>query len=162
LTEVTQAVSGTYVAVKYNPWCILKLIELAEEFEVPDILDEEDFHTTLIYSTVYAENVEVLDNIRYIGIPKGFEIWKSQSGKNCLVLTINSQSMVDRHLELMDKYKFNYGFPDYKPHITLSYDVGDWSKLSELNEYILKNKIYYMVVTSHEYTEDLQLDWADK
>jgi 2'-5' RNA ligase len=162
LAEVSQEVKGTYVAVKYNPWCILKLISLAKEFEVPNILDEADYHTTLIYSTIYADNVEVLENIRYIGIPKEFEIWKSQSGKNCLVLKINSLPMVQRHDELMQRYGFNYGFPEYQPHITLSYDVGDWAGLEEINKVISLNKFYYMVVTTHEYTEDLQLDWADK
>lgn len=152
---------GTYIAVKYNQYSILKLLEISNKFEVPNLLNLEDIHTTLIYSTKGADNVEVYHSINYVGIPKKLEIWKSSDGTPCLVLTLNSDAMVNRHKELMDTYGFTYDYDEYKPHITLSYDVTGWDKLEELNNHIVSNRIYFMLVTTNEYVEDLNIGWKD-
>lgn len=158
---VESEIKGTYVAVKYNPYSLTKLIEVAHEYNVPNVISLDDMHTTLIYSTKGADTVEVHDKINYIGIPNKFNIWESQNGSKCLVLILNCNALVERNTELMNKYDFVSDYPEYTPHITLSYDVGNWGNLEKLNEKIIKNKIYYMVVTTHEYVEDLNIGWKD-
>ena len=141
--------SGTYVAVKYNQYSILKLLEVAHKFGVPNVLPLEKMHTTLIYSSKGDNSVEVYTNINYVGIPKQLESWKSSDGKNCLVLTLNSDAMINRHQELMAKHDFVYDYDEYKPHITISYNTEDWNNLEAMNDYIIKNRIIFFFSLSH-------------
>jgi hypothetical protein len=61
-----------------------------------------------------------------------------------------------RHKELMDEHDATYDFPEYKTHVTLSYDIGDMdeTKLPDVIKTIGEMKIV------KEYGEDLDLDWA--
>ena len=55
----------------------------------------------------------------------------------------------------MDEYKTTYDFPEYIPHITLTYDAGDFDPSSYTGDL---PEIEY----ASEYVEDLVLDWTDK
>lgn len=152
--------NGVYIAVKYNQYSAIKLKDVAEAYSVPNIIPLDKFHTTLIYSTKGADNVEVYDDIQYTVLPNKLEIWDSKSGEKCLVLKIDCKQLVDRNLELMNKYQFVSDYPEYKPHITLSYSIGDWNRIDEMQSYLNNNKIYNMLVTSGEYMEELETEWS--
>ena len=47
-----------------------------------------------------------------------------------------------------------YDFPDYKPHVTLSYGIG--SQYVDINQ-----ELSIPIVVSKEIVEDLDLNWAD-
>ncbi len=153
--------SGTYVAVKYNQYGVFKLLEVANKFKVPNVLKLDDVHTTLIYSSKGDNSVEVYPSINYIAIPKQLEIWKSSNGSSCLVLVLNSDAMVNRHKELMAKHDFVYDYNEYKPHVTISYNTEDWNELEEMNKYIIENRVYFMLLTTNEYAEELDIGWKD-
>ena len=60
----------------------------------------------------------------------------------------------------MDKYQFVSDYPEYTPHITLSYDIGDWNQMDEMQVHIDNNKIYNALVSLGEYSEELEKEWA--
>lgn len=153
--------SGCYIAVKYNHYSFIKIKKLAEKYQVPNIIPLDKFHTTLIYSTTGVDDVEINYNIQYAVLPSKLEIWTYKSGENCLVLKVDCNKLVDRNLELMDKYQFVSGYPVYIPHITISYSVGDWNRIDEMQSYLNNNKIYNMLVTSGEYQEKLETEWSE-
>lgn len=152
--------TGLYIAVKYNPYSVNKIKQIAENYQVPNIIPLDKFHTTLIYSTKGAENVEVYQDMEYVVLSDKLDIWTSKSGEKCLVLLVDCKQLVDRNLELMNKYQFVSDYPEYKPHVTISYSVDDWDKIDEMQSYLDNNKIYHMLLTSGEYMEKLQTEWA--
>lgn len=152
---------GCYIAVKYNSYSVKKIIEIAENYQVPNIIPSDKFHTTLIHSTKGAENVEIYSDAEYIVLPDKLDIWTSKSGEKCLVLKVYSKQLVDRNKELMDKYQFISDYDEYKPHITFSYDIGDWNGVEEVQSYLNNNKIYNMLLTTGEYQEELMIGWSD-
>jgi hypothetical protein len=107
-----------------------------------------------------VENVEVNGNAQYVALPNKLDIWNSQSGKKCLVLELNCKQLVDRYKELTDTYGFTSDYPEYKCHITISYNIGDWDKIDEMQSYLNNNKIYYLLVSTGEYHENLVDDWS--
>lgn len=71
---------------------------------------------------------------------------KFGSEKNCLVMVLSCPELEKRHIELRNRYGIRWDFPDYHPHITLSYDfVSDHQVLPEPN---------FPMVLQEEYLED--------
>jgi hypothetical protein len=153
---------GTYVAITYEDNCVKRLINLCEVMGLPNIVPHSKIHTTLIYSTKYAENVLVNAESSYLAIIEGLDIFTSDSGIKCLVARLDCAAIKARHQELMNTYGFNHGFPEYIPHITLSYNIEDWDKFDYFNKYIKETKLLYMMFGISEYTTDLDLDWKSK
>jgi hypothetical protein len=162
MTDNVESKAGTYVAITYDNMCTKRLIDLCVMMDLPNIVRQEKIHTTLIYSTNYADNVLVNSECSYVAIIDELDIFTSDSGIKCLVARLNCPHMNARHKELMNTYNFNHGFPEYIPHITLSYDIEDWDKFDYFNEYIKNTKLMYMMIGTSEYTTDLDLNWKDK
>lgn len=81
-------------------------------------------------------------------------MFETQSGTNALVLAFNSDYMRFRH-DVGMALGATWDYPEYVPHITLSYDVGARKFNTDL-EFDLE------IVRSHEYVEDLDLEWTTK
>ena len=66
---------------------------------------------------------------------------------------MNSQYLEERH-----KYSrilgATYDYPDYKPHITLSYNLGAQAIDLSITD------VNVPITISHEVVEDLDLDWT--
>lgn len=148
---------GIYVAVRYSANSKSKLAEFMTKFDIPNRISVDKLHTTLIYSRLY-DDVVVNDNVFYIAKPKKFEIWPTQNGNNALVLKLTSPELVDRHNYLMKNYNLTYDYDEYKPHITLSYNVPTEYNMLPLIDAI--DELGYLNIFE-EYKEDLVLDWAD-
>lgn len=141
LADLTEAAAptelpGTYVGVRFSADTVNELVKIQEDLEIPNPLDSSDFHTTVMYSK-HIPNFEPAGELEDITDGEDFqiEIWKSGSGKkNIAVLTYNSDYLTERHEELMDVHSEHatWDHDDFSPHITLSYDVGDW-KPSDLS-----------------------------
>lgn len=151
---------GTYAAVNFSKETTDGIKKYITDNDIPNGLDESKMHTTIIYSRKYDGSFKAQGKINpaWIGKPTKLDVWKTRpkdggEGSNCLVLQFDCKEMNDRHEELMKEYKFTYDFPEYKTHISLSYDIGDmdWKKLPDFN-----GKIEII----EEYQEDLNLDWA--
>jgi hypothetical protein len=95
---------------------------------IPNPIPTEELHTTLLYSRKPTDDPDLKSTCRYEGKPVGFEVWdtkteNSKSGK-ALVMRVKCSDLDGRHAKLMKDLDASYDFPEYKTHITLSYDCG--------------------------------------
>ena len=147
-----ESVRGTYAAAKFNEDTLDRLEELQKFYALPNPVPRDKMHSTILYSRVYVpfkpEDGEILlsDMCR-------FKIFETQSGSRALVLAYDSEYMQFRH-DVGMALGATYDFPEYIPHITLSYDIGSL-KIGEGQEF------NFDIVRSYEYVEDLDLEWTD-
>lgn len=151
--------AGTYAGVHFTKETTDQLNSMIRELGVPDPLKTKDFHTTLLYSRKFLPDYKAAGKLS--PIPEAdscdykLEIWPSNSGeKNLLVLTYKCKWLSDRHDYLMEQHGATWDFPDYKPHITLSYDIGDWEPDRMTVEFETPISI------AKEYREELELGWS--
>ena len=147
---------GIYIAVKYNQTSSDEIIEFIDKYKIPSVLKSEDIHTTIIYSTKFAEISELDDNMEdseIVAYPKDFHIFETFDKKRALVLLLDCEYLNKRHEYLMSKYDLNYGYPEYIPHVTLSYDIGDFD-MKTLKDAKLPKFLRILC----EYQEDLNLE----
>lgn len=149
--------AGTYAGYRYDKDGVALLSKYAKDTELPNPLDPAKTHTTLLYSKKHCPDYEPLGKLDppiKCEIGK-LEVWPTQSKKNALVVTLNAPDMNKRHKTLMDEHDATYDFDEYKPHITLSYDIGDLDvdKLPDIRDTIKE------IDAVEEYGEDLQDEW---
>lgn len=139
------------MAVNWSVPAQLELYHLAKRLKLSDLVPPEKYHTTILFSKKYDDKVKKNDKIYNATLDK-YEIFKTSSGKNALVVTVKSDELSGRHGELMDKYDLTYDYPTYIPHITLSYDCKDF----EIGD---KTPPKLTIISKKEYLEDLDMDW---
>lgn len=145
LNEVSE---GLYVAAKFSELTLDALENLQRSLKVPNPVPREKFHSTICYSRV---------NIPYVVASGSFEVanyghlevWKTDDGST-LVLVLNSDYLSCRHMYAR-AIGATHDFPDYTPHITLSYNVGPLT---------YKGEVQIPVVLDREYKEPLKLNWS--
>lgn len=142
---------GTYAAVKFNDKTLDALCDMQERLKLFDATPRDKMHATICYSRVPVpfKPMQNIDNI--IAYAKDFEVFETQSGARALVLLLDSPYLQSR-FEYAMALGATYDFPDYRPHITLAYDIGAMAKPE------LELKIG--IGATHEYVEDLDLDWT--
>lgn len=161
-----QSTKGTYAAVRFSDETKAAIAKYIKDNEIPNPTNTEKLHCTVLYSRKYCPDYEPLGDIDppWIGKPEKLEVWESrgklrdEEPKRCLVMKFTCDKLVDRHNALMDEHDATYDFPEYKTHITLSYDIGDMDE-AELPD--ITDSISEIVIVK-EYGEDLDLDWASK
>ena len=153
ITEKT-ADKGVYLAAKFSQSDEDDLFIFIKDNNIPSTLTRDDFHSTIIYSRKYADipTNDVGEDLGYAE-PQKFHIFETQEGKRALVILLKSEYLTNRFKELMDKYDLTYDFEEYLPHVTLSYDIGDFD-ISELN---IEDLPKHFTINT-EYKEDLDLD----
>lgn len=139
---------GTYAGVRFSEDSVNKIMKIVKG--LPNPISKNDVHTTLLYSRKYLPNYEPLGDIKEIAKVNGFKIFHTQDDKRALVLTLDCTFLINRHNELMNEHKATYDFPEYIPHITLSYDIED-RQIEDIN---FKETLDII----SEYKEDLNLD----
>lgn len=154
LIEVTPQ-KGTYAGVKFDSNTVDALVKFCKDAKIPNCLPSEKFHTTLLYSRKFLPDYKPATDTNLVGTPVGLEIWPSQDGNSCLVLVYSCPKLTARHLKLLKQHDTTHDY-EYKPHITLSYDIKDWTKKDLPEIPATLNKI----VINKEYGEDLDLDWT--
>jgi len=157
ITEIMKTTNktpkGTYASVKYDEHSTEQLYQFCKDNNIPKPLRRDKYHSTLIYSSNHLPEFKAQSKVRWYANPIGFETWASTSNSDkvtqCLVMRIECKELTDRFNYIMDNYDAIYDFDEYKPHITLSYDVGDDFEIDDL-----KYTGDPLVITS-EHTEDL-------
>lgn len=146
---------GTYAGVRFSESTQDDLKKWMIMNQVPNPVPSDKLHTTLLYSRKRCPNYVPRGPIApaYTAQPGNFEIWPSQDGNNCLVLTFECPELVQRHKDLMQEHGATFDYPEYKTHVTLSYNVGDLTT-EDLPAY------EGLVEIVEEYGEELDLDWA--
>lgn len=126
--------NGVYVAVRPTADTIKTLKKYIKENKIKNAIDDHEFHATVLYSRAHI-NVESSRELTppWKGKPQGFEIWDSPPNPNkeeatqCIVLRFECSEITEHHLELI-KQGGTHDYNDFRPHLTLSYDVGDLNK----------------------------------
>lgn len=159
-----QQSKGTYAAVTFDSSTTDAIAKYIADNDIPNPIATGKMHCTVLYSRKYLPDYEAQGKIDppWIGHPEKLEVWESkgklrdEEPKRCLVMKFTCDKLSARHKELMDEHQATYDFPEYKTHITLSYDIGDMdeSKLPSIKDAVDQIKIV------EEYSEDLDLDWA--
>lgn len=139
---------GLYVGAKFSGITLDAIEDLQKRLKVPNPVPRDKIHTTIVYSRV---------NVPYKPAVGSFEIARSGSleifendGVRCLVFVLDSDYLQYRHAYAM-ALGATYDYPDYKPHITLSYNVGPLT---------YRDNIEIPIILDHEYAEELKLNWA--
>lgn len=158
ITERKEEPDGTYVALKVSPESKKLINKVISKLNVPSPLKVKDAHATLIFSRKYLPEFKADGKLKtpIIAKCKNLNIFKSNDG-NALVIELDSKEMNKRHKEIMKDHKATYDYDEYKPHVTLSYDCGDFDIKS-----IDISKELPSIEFSDEYSNDLELDWASK
>lgn len=119
---------GTFVGVKFLPADAQKLESFSIENQVPNPNPATKMHITLLFSTNPIPDYKPYGQYKsgLTATPKDVKIWGEDEEK-VLVLILESPQLVKRHQYLMKKHpNAKWDFPEYIPHVTLSYDVGDF------------------------------------
>ena len=158
ITEDSQ--KGTYAAVRFSDDTKTAIKEYIEEHDIPNATPNDKLHCTLLYSRKHCPDYEPQGKIEPMlrGKPGAFQVWEGQpdddgNKPNCLVMEFDCAKLTARHKELMDEHKATFDYPEYKTHVTFSYDIGDMD-VDDLPAYNGPIEIV------EEYSEDLDLDWA--
>ena len=132
LTELKDNKKGTYAAVNFDDKTIDTLQEFMKDHKIPNKITPKKMHCTILYSEKHLPDYTAHGKIDppFEGKPTKLEVWKSQPDDdgqtaNCLVLNFDCKDLTDRHLKLMDDHDATFSFDEFKPHVTLSYDIGD-------------------------------------
>jgi len=159
LSEVNNQ-KGTYAGVTFSDDTVKDISDYIKTADIPNPVDSDKLHTTLLYSRKYLPKYEPKKEYvpLFKGTPVKMEKWPSQPDEDgkvsmCLVLLYECPELSERHDYLMKEHNATYDYDKYKPHITLSYDVGNL-KVSDLPDFEKDIQI------NGEYSEDLNLNWA--
>lgn len=144
---------GSYLGLRFTKQTELELHRICVKHGVPNIIKPSRFHTTITYSREYLPELKEHD------IPHGFSIkahaWDvfKDNDKRCLVLKLDSWHLQNRHNWINNNLGAKWDFPTYEPHITVSYNIGDYDITNISKELDIK------VMPYSEYVMDLDLKW---
>lgn len=146
---------GTYVGLRVLTPSNLLLRDLCLQNGIPHKASMFDnrLHTTVIYSRKHCPDIVAIPQKLYVCEFGGYDIFSGQRGENVLVLKLVSQELQDRHNFLMQTHGATYDFPEYKPHVTLSYNYSD-KTAAGITPFTDK------ILLGLEYVEDLDLKWG--
>lgn len=154
-----RAPRGTYYGAKLTKDTCESILDFVSDNKVPNPLEEKLLHVTVIYSRVWcgARALGDLDP-HWDGHFETFNVWptspkEDEEPTSCLTLGFVCPEMHERHLNLRTEGA-SHDFADFKPHITLSYDVGDEYDHILLPHYLGPLKFH------HEYSEPLNLQFV--
>jgi len=147
---------GTFVGIHLAEETLDHIKEYMDKNKIQNALTSEKLHITLLYSKKPCPNYKAARDIYPITAKSDrFDIWTSthiEGNPNCLVLKIDCPEIKERNQTLMTEHEATSDFPDYKPHLTFSYDAGD-IKVDDLPEF--NNEI----ILIREYKEDLRAEY---
>lgn len=155
---------GTYAGVHFDQETIDKIIKYVKDNRIPDPVPRGKLHTTLLYSRKHLPKYKAQGKLDtpLTGVPDELVVWetngkeRNEPTSRCLILKYKCPALVKRHDTLMDLHDATYDFPDYIPHVTLSYDIGDM----EIEDLPDPKTIIDKLVIIEEYQESLNLSWA--
>jgi 2'-5' RNA ligase len=147
---------GTYAALYVSEEAHDTIMQYIRDNDIPHKTNpkEERKHVTLIYSRNYCPDMVAQPAYVHYANVSGVDVFNTQDGKRALVLLLDAPTVVARHKELMAAHPATYDHPEYRPHITLSYDIGDFDETSLL-------PFKPTIELKDEYVEDLKLDWQN-
>ena len=146
---------GVYVAVKPTEQSITELNLLIKKHDIPNVIDRNKLHLTIVFSRLYDDILVNKENI-YEATVEQFRVFNTRGGNSSLVIEMKSKAIVSRHMYFKKKYNLTYEFGEFIPHMTLAYNLNPGFDCSKLP--INRIKLFF----HGEYVEDLDLEWQYK
>ncbi len=112
---------GTYAGGRFDDSTTESLRKYIEDNNIPNPVG--DFHTTILYSRKHCPNYQPIIYDSPIS-GKAVKLEKFDDG-NVLSLVFDSPELSKRHDELMKEHEATWDYPEYIPHVTLSYDASN-------------------------------------
>lgn len=155
VSEQTEDKQGTYCGARFGKKSQEALAKYCEDNGIPNAVPMNKLHVTILYSRKFLPDFVPAGYyaVPHSAEPVSLEVWPSQSGAKCLVLKLDCPSLTKRHKALMKQHKATFDYPEYKTHVTLSYDIGDMS----IDKLQAPTAMLYL---EREYKEVLDLNWA--
>lgn len=117
---------GTYCMVTLSKASQKALDTWVTKHKIPNATEPSTYHSTVIYSrkgVPEAKNYPIELPIK-AKIAK-WQIFNTQNNQRALVAIMNSPDLEQHHLNLKEQYGATHDFPDYHPHVTVSYDFKE-------------------------------------
>ena len=155
LFEIDKIATGTYAGVRFDQKTLEQLATFQSGSNIPNPLDPEKMHSTMVYSRNALPDYKSEGNISPVwkGTFKGFDIFgDEEEDEYCLVMLYDCPEMSAKFDDTMANHDATWDHDGFHPHITLSYDVGPDFNLDNLPDYEGPINI------SSEYSEDLELE----
>ena len=129
-------------------WCTMNGFDLGMNYEGNPIDPHEFvFHTTIIYSTNEVAFPDVKIKVRDGDVtPLGFDMLGIE--KNVPVLKVKSDLLTSYNKRFKENYGMEEYWPEFKPHVSLSYNKGRHVDVSKLALPKFKLNIDYIMVTA--------------
>ena len=151
MENIREINKGTYVCAKFSDETLEALESFQELHEIPNRVPKVDMHCTIAFSRKFI-NYKPEYDIGYVATHAETKIFTTQKGKRALVLALeNADKLKFRH-DYANAIGATYDFPDYIPHVTVSYDIG-------VLDFPEGMKICIPFYVTKEVVEDLDLDW---
>lgn len=147
---------GTFAGVHFTAQDAQRLEQFANDNQIPNPNPASKMHVTLLFSTTPVPDYKPYGSYGsgLTATPKGVKIWGDDEEK-VLVVTLDCPKLVKRHKDLMKKHpEATWDHDGYIPHVTLSYDVGDFDPS------ILNVKEIGQLRIIEEYGDDIDPDWT--
>ena len=149
---------GTYGACKYSNESSVILKEWMEHWGIPNPIDPAKFHTTIIYSRAEIDkkyqisiSEAEMKKLDWVFSPTELAMF-GEGDQRILVLKLLAPQLNEMHETLLlNGATFDY--PEYNPHVTLSYDVPegyDWQRIVPPPVNFIPSSVYF---------EPLDLNW---
>jgi hypothetical protein len=120
--------TGTYLALQPSGPSRLAIERYAHELGLQNIRPAMEFHTTVIYSKTPCPAMRSAT----IPLPiwaTGFKLEifdpRSEDSTGCVVLELQSEQLMALNKRLTEEYGATSDYPQYRPHITMSFTVPD-------------------------------------
>lgn len=154
--------TGKYIGIRFEPETKEKLKSIVAGESIPNATEPDDYHSTIAYSRgSQIPGYQVAGKMKnpIEAKIKDFGIFPSQDGCNCLVAKLDAPDLVDMHNKTRE-HGATHDYDEYIPHVTLSYDAGDWDEesLADLTRKYAGTKLY----GNEEYENDIIEDWKNK
>ena len=143
---------GSYIGLNISKESEKRLKQLQKDLNIEETFP---FHITLVYSRKKIK-MDINKNVNKIITVKCFHIFDNSKdgGDRALVIKLNCPYCENRHNIAKTGFGATFDYPNYEPHITLSYkwekDLPDDNILKDLK----------LNITS-EYYEKLNLEWKE-
>lgn len=146
---------GTFAGVRFDDASIRALKKFADANKIPNQTPAEDYHSTLLFSKVPIKDYEAWGGYKsaLTAIPKDVTIF-GEGDEKALVIVLDAPGLVKRHKYLMSKHpEATWDHDEFIPHVTLSYDSGDFDPNS------LDVSQIGPLSFVEEYSNDIEPDW---
>lgn len=150
--------TGTYVSCSYSPITRSDLGAWCAESLIPQPLEPSKYHTTILYSRKEVLNAQELlsklDSIQMTA--KSFKLFdtKTDPSMAALVIELDAPELIKLHKRFIAAGG-THDYPDYTPHVTVTYYADPKMDLSHL-------KLPDFKFTATSFKAEPDIDWRYK